>query len=128
MRPIDRPEVCDLARDRPALPDGGRREPTVAPPQLDKMGLGFRVPFMVISPWAKHHYVSHVQHEFGSIVKFTETAFDLPSLHTTDDRSDALRDCFDFTQKPPPFKPIPAIRQASFFEDLADDGPADTDY
>ncbi|HET6895231.1 MAG TPA: alkaline phosphatase family protein, partial [Candidatus Baltobacteraceae bacterium] len=75
----------------------------VKPPQLDRMGLGFRVPMMVISPWAKRHYVSHVQHEFGSIVKFTELAFDLPSLHTTDERSDALRDCFDFTQTPGPF-------------------------
>ena len=100
----------------------------VKPPQLDRMGLAFRVPMIVISPWAKRHYVSHVQHEFGSIVKFTELAFDLPSLHTTDDRSDALRDCFDFTQRPGPFKPIPSVRQASFFEDLADDGPADTDY
>lgn len=100
----------------------------VKPPQLDRMGLGFRVPMIVISPWAKRHYVSHVQHEFGSIVKFTELAFDLPSLHTTDERSDALRDCFDFTQKLEPFKKIPALRQAAFFEDLPDDGPADTDY
>jgi phospholipase C len=101
----------------------------VRPPQLDRMGLGFRVPMMVISPWAKRHYVSHVQHEFGSIVKFTEVAFDLPSLHTTDDRSDALRDCFDFTQKPGPFKSIDAMRQAAYFEDAPpDEESPDTDY
>ncbi|HEY9181089.1 MAG TPA: alkaline phosphatase family protein [Candidatus Baltobacteraceae bacterium] len=100
----------------------------VKPPQLDRMGLGFRVPMIVISPWAKRHYVSHVQHEFGSIVKFTELTFDLPSLHTTDERSDALRDCFDFTQKPAPFKRIETFRQAAFFENLPDDGPGDTDY
>jgi phospholipase C len=101
----------------------------VKPPQLDRMGLGFRVPMIVISPWAKRHYVSHVQHEFGSLLKFTELAFDLPSLHTTDDRSDALRDCFDFTQKPGPFRKIPALRQAAFFEDMPEsDEPADTDY
>ena len=100
----------------------------VKPPQLDRMGLGFRVPMMVISPWAKRHYVSHVQHEFGSIVKFTELAFDLPSLHTTDDRSDALRDCFDFTQTPLAFKTIPTMRQSAFFQDMPDDGAADTDY
>jgi phospholipase C len=101
----------------------------VAPPQLDRMGLGPRVPFIVISPWAKRHYVSHVQHEFGSLIKFSEYAFDLPSLHTTDDRSDALRDCFDFTQKPGPFKEIPALRQASFFENnVAADEEPDSDY
>jgi phospholipase C len=89
----------------------------VTPPQLDRMGLGFRVPMIVISPWAKHHYVSHVQHEFGSIMKFAEQVFGLPSLHTTDDRSDALRDCFDFTQTPGPFEPIPTFRKAAFFTD-----------
>jgi phospholipase C len=101
----------------------------VKPPQVDRMGLAFRVPMMVISPWAKRHYVSHVQHEFGSILKFTEMAFNLPSLHTTDDRSDALRDCFDFAQHPAPFKTIPTLRQATYFEDQKDNSePADTDF
>jgi phospholipase C len=100
----------------------------VKPPQLDRMGLGFRVPMILISPWGKRHYVSHVQHEFGSIVKFLEVAFDLPSLHTTDDRSDALRDCFDFTQQPGRFQHINTLRQEAFFEGQTDDGPADTDF
>lgn len=100
----------------------------LAPPQVDRMGLGFRVPMIVISPWAKRHYISHVQHEFGSIVHLEELAFDLPSLHTTDERADALRDCFDFTQTPAPFVPIPTFRQAAFFEGQTDDGPPDTDY
>lgn len=100
----------------------------VKPPQLDRMGLGFRVPFIVISPWAKRHYVSHVQHEFGSVVKFVETALDLPSLHTTDDRADALRDCFDFSQKPSRFREISSMREAAFFENTNEDVPADTDY
>ena len=87
----------------------------VAPPQIDRMGLGFRVPFMVIAPYAKRHYVSHVQHEFGSILKFTEEVFDLPSMGTTDERSDALRDCFDFTLEPVPFEPIATLRSSAFF-------------
>jgi phospholipase C len=100
----------------------------VAPPQLDRMGLGPRVPFIVISPWAKRHYVSHVQHEFGSLLRFSELTFGLPSLHTTDDRSDALRDCFDFSQKPPPFREIPTMRSAAFFLDQVADGDPDSDY
>jgi phospholipase C len=87
----------------------------VAPPQLDRMGLGPRVPFIVISPYAKRHYVSHVQHEFGSILKFTEDVFSLPRLGTTDVRSDALRDCFDFMQSPTPFTTIRATETAAFF-------------
>ncbi len=78
----------------------------VAPPQLDRIGLGFRVPLIVISPYARRGYVSHAQHEFGSILKFTEEAFALPSLGTTDARSDDLADCFDYAQKPAPFVPI----------------------
>ncbi|HTU83540.1 MAG TPA: alkaline phosphatase family protein [Candidatus Acidoferrales bacterium] len=101
----------------------------VVPPQLDRMGLGFRVPMIVISPYAKRHYVSHVQHEFGSILKFTEAAFDLPSLGTTDVRADDLRDCFDFTQPFEPFQTIPAFRQASFFTDPSQpDVDPDSDY
>jgi phospholipase C len=87
----------------------------VAPPQLDRMGLGPRVPFIVISPWAKHHYVSHQQYEFGSILKFVEAAFALRSLNTTDARAGELADCFDFSQRALPFNPIPTMRQASFF-------------
>jgi phospholipase C len=101
----------------------------VAPPQLDRMGLGPRVPFIVISPWARHHYVSHVQHEFGSMLKFIEIAFGLPSLHTTDERADALRDCFDFSQSPEPFEPIPTLRQAAFFIEHAEpEIPPDDDF
>ncbi len=101
----------------------------VPPPQLDRMGLGFRVPMIVISPWAKRHYVSHVQHEFGSILKFAEIAFDLPSLGTTDARSDDLEDCFDFSQPFGKFETIPSLRQAAFFTDPArPDADPDTDY
>jgi phospholipase C len=89
----------------------------VAPPQLDRMGLGPRVPFIVVSPWARTHYVSHVRHEFGSILHFTELAFDLPSLHTTDQRADDLRDCFDFTHAARSFSPIPTFRTAAYFTD-----------
>jgi phospholipase C len=100
----------------------------VAPPQLDRMGLGPRVPFIVISPWAKRHYVSHVQYEFGSLIKFVETVFGLDSLHTTDQRAGTLRDCFDFSLSPVPFREIPVMREESFFESAIADDPPDSDY
>ena len=80
----------------------------VPPPQLDRMGLGFRVPLLVVSPWSHHGYVSHVQHEFGSILHFTESNFGLGNLGQTDVRADDLSDCFDYTQSPPPFVTIHA--------------------
>jgi phospholipase C len=99
----------------------------VAPPQLDRMGLGPRVPLIVISPYAKRHYVSHVQHEFGSILKFTEDVFDLPRLGTTDVRSDALRDCFDFNQPAARFRTISTSLGAEYFLHHADKAAPDND-
>ncbi|MDQ6932724.1 MAG: hypothetical protein M3160_06070, partial [Candidatus Eremiobacteraeota bacterium] len=70
----------------------------VPPPQLDYAGLGMRIPMIVISPYARSHYVSHTQYELGSILKFVERTFGLPSLGTTDQRASSIEDCFDFTQ------------------------------
>ncbi len=82
----------------------------VKPPILNHNELGFRVPLVVVSPYAKHAYVSKVQHEFGSILAFAEETFGIRkgALHETDGRADDLRDAFDFTQKPRAFKPIAA--------------------
>ena len=80
----------------------------VAPTQYNKYELGFRVPMIAISPYARAGYVSHAQHEFGSILKFLETNYGLPSLHATDERADALSDMFDLTQSPLPFHRISA--------------------
>ena len=58
--------------------------------------LGVRVPLIVISPYARRHYVSHVVHEHTSITRLIETVFDLPALTARDANSDALLDMFDF--------------------------------
>ena len=55
-----------------------------------------RVPLVVISPWARRHYVSHVRHEHTSLLRFIETLFGLPALTARDANSDALLDMFDF--------------------------------
>jgi phospholipase C len=87
----------------------------VTPQILNSYELGFRVPLIVISPYAKLAYVSHVPHEFGSILKFTEETFNLPSMGTTDVRADDLSDCFNFSQPPTPFTPITAPLSRSYF-------------
>jgi phospholipase C len=100
----------------------------VSPPQLDAMGLGFRVPLIVISPYAKQAYVSHDQHEFGSILKFTEETFGLPSLGTADARADDLSDCFNFLQLPRAFSTIPTQAHAADFLARKPDGIPPDDY
>ncbi len=94
----------------------------VPPPQLDANGLGLRVPLIVVSPWAKPGYVSHVQHETGSILRFVETTFGLASLGQVDGRADDLSDCFDFNQNPIPFTVIPAAKPGP-----SQPGPPDDD-
>jgi phospholipase C len=92
----------------------------VPPPQLDFVGLGIRVPCIIISPYAKAAYVSHTQYEFGSVLKFIEEAFHLRSLGPasggyTDTRATSLVDSFDFKQKPRVFQPIPAPYPPAYF-------------
>ncbi len=93
----------------------------VAPTIYDSYEYGFRVPLIVISPYAKPGYVSHVTHDFGSILKFIEENFDLPSLGYADARADDLGDCFDFQQTPLMFHNISAPLNAQHF--LQDKSP-----
>jgi phospholipase C len=87
----------------------------VAPPILNSYEYGFRVPLIVVSPYAKQAYVSHVTHDFGSILKFIEGTFNLPSLGYADVPADDLSDCFNFTQTPTPFQTIAAPLNADYF-------------
>ncbi|HYL27787.1 MAG TPA: alkaline phosphatase family protein, partial [Candidatus Nitrosotalea sp.] len=79
-----------------------------APPQwLSYTRLGFRVPMIVISPYAKANNVAHTHYDFGSILKFVEETFGLGSLGTTDAMANSMQDAFDFTQRPINFQPAP---------------------
>ncbi len=76
-------------------------------------GLGYRTPLIIVSPYAKNHYVSKAQHETASALHFVEKMFGLPSLGTADARADAYDDAFDFSKKPTPFQVIPPPKNAT---------------
>ena len=77
---------------------------------------GFRVPLIVISPYAKAAYISHVNHDFGSILNLIEDNFGLQSLGYADGATtDNLSDCFNFNQTPLVFQPISAPMNAADF-------------
>ena len=76
---------------------------------------GFRVPLLVISPYAKAKYISHANHDFGSILRFTEETFGLKPVGYADLYSDDLADCFDMNQTPLAFQTINAPLSASHF-------------
>jgi phospholipase C len=95
----------------------------VPPPFLDNWGgVGFRVPMLVVSAYAREGkssrggYVSHTQYEFGSILKFVEDTFGLGRLDTTDVRAGSIAGCFDFSQRPRKFTPITSKYSRSYFE------------
>jgi phospholipase C len=58
---------------------------------------GLRVPVVVISPWVKPHFVSHVTRDHTSILKFIETRFNLPPLTARDSNADNMMEFFDFS-------------------------------
>jgi len=87
----------------------------VAPKIYNSYELGFRVPLVIISPYTPRGYVSHQEHEFGSLLKFVEENFGLQRLHTTDDRADNLSDSFNFKQAPRRFVKIAAPVDPAYF-------------
>jgi hypothetical protein len=60
--------------------------------------------------------VSHTQYEFGSIVKYVEGNWGLPSLDTTDQRATSIVNIFDYTQNPRSFTRIKSSLSADYFE------------
>ncbi len=70
--------------------------PTVASNADGLQGDGPRVPALVISPYAKENYVSHVQYDHASILKFLEWNYHLPALNSKDASANNLLDMFDF--------------------------------
>jgi phospholipase C len=88
----------------------------VPPPYKDYDGLGFRVPLLVISPYAKRDYVSHVQYETASVLRFAEDLFGLDQLAVADRRAKSpAGNCFDFSQPPRKFVKIKAPLPPKFF-------------
>ncbi len=77
----------------------------VPPSQVDAFGLGFRVPAIIISPFAKRGVVQHERREHASIAKFCERIFGLPAMtaRDADPATDDLMSALDFTQAPRPY-------------------------
>src|SRR5579884_674664 len=74
----------------------------VPPQQIDNYGLGFRVPLLVISPYAKKGFVDHTQFEFSSMLRFAEDELGLKPLTNRDQGANDMMDAFDFQQSARP--------------------------
>ena len=82
-----------------SMPKPDDKDPILNP--NDPTGLfdttGFRVPLMIISPFAKPAYVSHTPADFTAALKFVETRFGLPSLTNRDAAQMDMTEFFDWT-------------------------------
>ena len=94
---------------------GGWFDP-VKPVYEDYDGLGFRVPVIMVSPYAKRGYVTHVQYETASVLRFIEDTFGLAQLAAADARAnDPAIDAFDYSQAPRKFEEIPGAKPRAYW-------------
>jgi phospholipase C len=93
----------------------------VTPPRIDTVDLGFRVPLLVISPYAKRGYIDDALSEFSAPLRFIADNWDLPLLTRRIRRSHNFEHVFDFDRKPRPPAPRPGVRATNRFWDFPED-------
>ena len=69
---------------------------------------GYRIPLVVVSPYAKQNYVDHTVADYTAILKFIETRWSLPALNARDAAQIDMTEFFDFTAPPTPPPTPPA--------------------
>ena len=82
----------------------------VRPPEVDRFGYGFRVPALLVSPYAKRGHIDSTTLDFTSSLKFIERNWKLKPLASRDARANSIEGAFDFTK--PPRKPQIILNRA----------------
>jgi phospholipase C len=78
----------------------------VSPPQVDEFGYGFRVPALLVSPYARRGHIDSTTLDFTSALKFIESNWNIEPLATRDARATNIASAFDFSQPPRPARLI----------------------
>ncbi|HLX26273.1 MAG TPA: alkaline phosphatase family protein [Candidatus Cybelea sp.] len=124
---------CDYYKDSAIIltwdDSGGWYDHVAPPPGPAGTTWGFRIPIVVISPWARSNYdptrphappfVSHTRRESTAITTFIEKNWALGNMGQRDATDDDLSDMFDYTRAAPvpPFSEAsirPLIRESHF--------------
>ncbi len=82
-------------------------------PTCDFVYTGYRVPLIVISPFAKKNYVSHTVADYTAWLKLVETRFNLPNLTQRDAAQMDMTEFFDFVNVPWSTPPTPPAQPTS---------------
>ena len=72
----------------------------VAPPKVDAAGYGFRVPALLVSPYARKGHVDHSQLDQTAGIKFIEENYGLKPLAARDAAANTFTGAFDFSSPP----------------------------
>jgi phospholipase C len=115
--------------------DWGGWSDHVPPPQIGQSNgwgksyvYGFRVPLIVVSAFTPAGYVSNVNHDFGSVLRFVERNCGLGLIGPgiwADSYADDLMDFFPL-RRPNPFIATPAPHDADYFVNSTEE-PTDPD-
>jgi phospholipase C len=82
-------------------------------PTCDFVYTGFRVPMILVSPYANKNSVSHVARDHTSILKLIETRFNLGNLTLRDAAQPDMDEFFDFVNAPWRTPPSPPTQQTT---------------
>jgi phospholipase C len=85
----------------------------VAPPQVDDIGLGFRVPLLTIGPYVRRGVIDDVIGEFSTPLRFISDNWGLDPLTPRIAKTHNFEHVFDFTK--PPRQPVPATTKAKTY-------------
>ena len=98
--------LYDHVSPQPALSPDGIKPVDLLPgdictqttgPTCDFVFTGYRVPLIVVSPYAQKNYVSHTVADLTAILKFIETRFNLPALTKRDAAQMDMTEFFNFS-------------------------------
>jgi phospholipase C len=95
--------------------------PPTTGPTCDFVYTGYRVPLIVVSPYARKNYVSHTAADLTAILKFIETRFKVPSLTRRDAAQMDMTEFFEFDHPAwmiPPDPPAQATNGACYLNRL----------
>ena len=97
----------------PPAPDPDARSSTRLPDAPDFGRLGFRIPAVLVSPYAKPGYVSSTSYDHTSVLKLIQHQWNLPALTGRDAVAEAPLDMLDLAGPPalldPPDLPYPEV-------------------
>lgn len=95
----------------------------VEPPKIDGVDLGFRVPMLVISPYANRGYVDDARAEFSAPLRFIAENWGLPQRTRRIRESHDFEHVFDFAKPPRRSDPRPHVRATGRFYEWPGDFP-----